>query len=140
LTLTLEKHGKHRWINWREKRSGHLFQGRYKAVLVDGDTYLSELIRYIHLNPVRAGMVDAPEKYPWSGHGVYLGKQSIPWLTTSTMLNQFGKSTKQARSRYGVFVLEGLTETHRSEFHGGEEDSRILARVSYLHIPFFVNN
>ena len=67
-----------RWINWRKKRTGHLFQGRYKAVLVDGDSYLLELIRYIHLNPVRAGMVTDPEEYLLSGHRAYLGIENLP--------------------------------------------------------------
>ncbi len=84
-----------RWINWREKRTGHLFQGRYKAVLVDGDSYLLELVRYLHLNPVRAGMVANPEEYPWSGHRAYLGLEKLPWLTTDWTLAQFGKSVAQ---------------------------------------------
>ena len=71
-----------RWGNWRQSRTGHLFQGRYKAVLVDADTYLLELTRYIHLNPVRSGIVRIPEDYPWSGHRAYLGLETIPWLTT----------------------------------------------------------
>ena len=71
-----------RWVNWRQNRMGHLFQGRYKAVLVDADTYLKELTRYIHLNPVRAGIVKDPEAYPWSGHRAYLELEVIPWLTT----------------------------------------------------------
>jgi len=58
-----------RWMNWRQKRSGHLFQGRYKAVLVDADPYLEKLIRYVHLNPVRSGIVKEPEDYP----GTYFG-------------------------------------------------------------------
>jgi REP element-mobilizing transposase RayT len=71
-----------RWGNWRQSRTGHLFQGRYKAVLVEADTYLLELTRYIHLNPVRSGIVRIPEDYPWSGHRTYLGLETIPWLTT----------------------------------------------------------
>jgi putative transposase len=63
-----------RWVNGREKRTGHLFQGRYKAVLIDGDSYLLELVRYIHLNPLRAGMVQNPEEYPWTSHPAYLGR------------------------------------------------------------------
>ncbi|MEW6426823.1 MAG: transposase [Thermodesulfobacteriota bacterium] len=115
-----------RWINQREKRTGHLFQGRYKAVLVDGDRYLLELVRYIHLNPVRAGMVNDPGEYPWSGHTAYLGKESLPWLTTDWVLGQFGKSVGKARAGYRAFVLDRLGEAHRPEFHGGEEDPRIL--------------
>ncbi|MFO7813311.1 MAG: transposase [Pelovirga sp.] len=55
-----------RWINWQQQRCGHLFQGRYKAVLVDADSHLLELTAYIHLNLVRAGVVDKPQNYPWS--------------------------------------------------------------------------
>lgn len=120
-----------RWINWREKRTGHLFQGRYKTVLVDGDSYLLELVRYIHLNPVRAGMVKNPEEYPWSGHKAYLGKEVLPWLTTDWVLGQFGKSASRARAGYSAFVLDGLGGEHRSEFHGGSEDSRILGDDSF---------
>jgi REP element-mobilizing transposase RayT len=60
------------WINRRLNRSGHLFQGRYKAVLIDADSFLLELVAYIHLNPVRAGMVATPENYHWSSHCAYL--------------------------------------------------------------------
>ena len=80
-----------RWINWRQNRSGHLFQGRYKAVLVDADAYLLELTRYIHLNPVRAGIVKEPEDSPWSSHRAYLGREVISWLTTDWVLSQFSK-------------------------------------------------
>jgi putative transposase len=121
-----------RWINWREKRTGHLFQGRYKAILVDGDSYLLELARYIHLNPVRAGMVKDPEDYPWSGHRAYLSKEFLPWLTTDWMLGQFGETVAKARAGYRAFVLDGLGEEHRPEFHGGGEDSRLLGDDSFV--------
>ena len=78
-----------RWINRREKRMGHLFQGRYKALLVDRDAYLLELVRYIHLNPVRAGLMEEPSDYPWSGHRTYLGKDQVAWLSTDWVLSQF---------------------------------------------------
>lgn len=121
-----------RWINWREKRTGHLFQGRYKAILVDGDSYLLELARYIHLNPVRAGMVKDPEEYTWSGHRAYLGKEFLPWLTTDWMLGHFGKSVAKARGGYRDFVLDGLGEEYRPEFHGGGEDPRVLGDDSFV--------
>ena len=121
-----------RWINWREKRTGHLFQGRYKAVLVDGDSYLLELVRYIHLNPVRAGMVRRPEEYPWSGHRAYLGMETLPWLTTDWMLAQFGKNVAKARSEYTAFVLDGLDEERRPEFHGAGVDSRLLGDDNFM--------
>lgn len=121
-----------RWINWREKRTGHLFQGRYKAVLVDGDNYLLELVRYIHLNPVRAGMVTNPEEYPWSSHRAYLGKETLPWLTTDWMLAQFGKNVAKARAAYMAFVLDGLDEERRPEFHGAGVDSRLLGDDNFM--------
>ena len=121
------------WINWREKKAGHLFQGRYKAVLVDGDNYLLELVRYIHLNPVRAGMVQFPEKYPWSGHHAYLGKEVLPWLSTDSVLEQFGKSVVKSRAGYMQFVLDGLGEKHRPEFHGGSNDTRFLGDDNFMN-------
>ena len=57
-----------RWINWRRKTVGHVFQGRYQAILIDADNYLLQLVAYLHLNPLRAGMVKRPEDYPWSSH------------------------------------------------------------------------
>jgi hypothetical protein len=121
-----------KWINWRLKRTGHLFQGRYKAVLVDGDSYLMELVRYIHLNPVRAGMVKDPEEYPWSSHRIYLGKESLPSLTTDWLLEHFSKTSAEAREGYRNFVLDGLGEERRPEFYGIGEDSRLLGNDSFV--------
>ncbi len=121
-----------RWINWRKGRTGHLFQGRFKAVLVDRDSYLLELVRYIHLNPIRANIVKEPEEYPWTSHKAYLGKEILPWLTTDWMLGQFGKSVKLAREAYQTFVLDGIAEKHRPEFYGGEEDLRILGGDTFM--------
>ena len=122
-----------RWINWRRHSSGHLFQGRFKAVLVDADSYLMELTRYIHLNPVRAGIVGAPEDYPWSGHRAYLSRETIPWLTTDWVLAQFGNSVARARREYGKFVDRGKEDGHRQEFHSGaSNDSRILGDDTFI--------
>lgn len=122
-----------RWINWRRKSSGHLFQGRFKAVLVDADSYLLELTRYIHLNPVRAGMMRTPEDYPWSGHRAYLGLETIPWLTTEWVLAQFGRSVSRARREYGKFVVLGKEDGRRQEFHSGvASDSRILGDDTFI--------
>lgn len=121
-----------RWINWREKRTGHLFQGRYKAVLVDGDSYLLELVRYIHLNPVRSGMVGVPEEYPWSSHRAYLGREVIPWLTSDWTLARFGKAISKARTAYEAFVRDGLGEEHRPEFHGSGTDSRLFGNDNFM--------
>jgi putative transposase len=101
------------YFNNRHNRAGHLFQGRYKAILVDADPYAGELSRYIHLNPVRAGIAEQPEKYPWSSYADYIGKESPPgWLTTGWLLRYFGKKTVEARKAYRFFVRAamGVTE------------------------------
>ena len=121
-----------RWINRRQKRVGHLFQGRYQAVLIDRDSYLLELVRYIHLNPVRAGMVDGPRDYPWSGHKAYLGEEAIPWLTTEWVLGQFGRRLGEARQRYGAFVREGIREGYREELHRGSKDPRVVGDEDFV--------
>ena len=121
-----------RWINWRQKRTGHLFQGRFKAILVDADSYLLELVRYIHLNPVRVGMVAGPDDYPWSSHRAYLGLETLPWLTTNWLLEQFGATSATAMKRYRAFVRDGVNEERRPEFHGAGTDSRLLGDDSFM--------
>jgi len=122
-----------RWINWRNNRTSHLFQGRYKAVLVDSDGYLLELVRYIRMNPVRAGMAKMPDAYRWSSHHAYLGKEFLPWLTTDEVLSRFGTAESRARAGYASFLFDGLGEGHRPEFHGkGETDSRLLGDDHFL--------
>ncbi|HET6421230.1 MAG TPA: transposase, partial [Geobacteraceae bacterium] len=114
-----------RWINWRQKRTGHLFQGRHKAFLIDRDEYLQQLVRYVHLNPVRVGLVREPEEYRWSSHRAYLGNELLPWLTADFTLDQFSGKIDKARLGFAVFVAAGMTEGHRPEFHGqGMTDSR----------------
>src|SRR3990172_6960564 len=120
------------WVNSRQKKVGHLFQGRYKAIVVDADAYLAELVRYIHLNPVRAKLVKDPEKYFWSGHRAYIGQENLPWLTTDWVLSQFGRRLKSARARYGEFVQYGRKEGHRQEFHDGTSGGRILGGDSFV--------
>jgi len=115
-----------RWFNTQQKRTGHLFQGRFKALLVDGDSYLLALVRYTHLNPVRAGMVKDPFEYGWSSHLAYTGAHTLPWLTSEPVLSQFSSQLELARKSYVDFVLDGLSETHRPEFHAGSHDSRVL--------------
>ena len=115
-----------RYINRRRNQVGHLFQGRYKALLIDADRYLLQLVRYIHNNPVRAGMVKLPEQYIWSSHSSYLGKVPVSWLTTDWVLSQFAKEKRRAIGKYRDFVLAGKDEVHRKEFHQGNREGRIL--------------
>lgn len=122
-----------RWVNWRQNRSGHLFQGRYKSVVVDGDEYLLELVRYTHLNPVRAGIAKTPSAYRWTSHTAYCGNETIPWLTTEFVLAGFAPKLATARKRYASFISEGAGEGHRPEFHGrGSEDTRVLGDSSFV--------
>jgi putative transposase len=93
------------YFNKRHNRFGHLFQGRYKAILVDADEYAGELSRYIHLNPVRAGLTNLPEGYPWTSYLNYIGKKKSPrWHKTDWLLRYFGNSPAEARRKYRTFV------------------------------------
>ena len=121
-----------RFINRREQRIGHLFQGRFKALLVDADGYLLELVRYIHLNPVRAKLVADPANYRSSGHLAYLGKAHKAWLTTDWVLSQFASSSGTARRGYEAFVQAGLHEGHRDEFHRERLEGAILGADHFV--------
>ena len=101
-------------FNRRHGRSGHLFQGRYKATLVDKETHLLALTRYIHLNPVRAGMVARPEEYVWSSYRDYItSRREWVWLQTEWILRQFAEGKALARKRYQRFVEEGISRESR---------------------------
>ena len=116
-----------KWFNWRHNKTGHVFEGRYKAVMVDSDEYLLELAAYIHLNPVRAGITAVPEMYRWSSHRAFLGKESLSWLETDFILSQFSTKLKTARRSFATFVSSHVGEPRRKEFHGEKNiDSRIF--------------
>jgi putative transposase len=119
------------WVNRQKGRTGHLFQGRYKAILIDADRYLLALVRYIHLNPIRAGIARVPEDYHWSSHRAYLGREQLPWLTTSTVLSQLSTKPSVARRKFQDFVLEGMKEGRREDLHKGVVDVRILGDESF---------
>ncbi|UCD56412.1 MAG: transposase [Candidatus Hydrogenedentota bacterium] len=93
------------YFNRRRRRAGHVLQGRYKAFVIDKDSYLLSVSRYLHLNPVRAGMVSRPEEYPWSSYREYIGKGTRRgWLTCDWVLEQFSKDPARARHGYKEFV------------------------------------
>jgi len=109
-------------FNLRYGRHGHLFQNRYKSILCEEDAYLQELVRYIHLNPLRAGLVrDLRELafYPYSGHSVLVGKKKKLWQDRDYVLRYFGKMEKEARTAYVSYVSEGLERGRRPELMGG---------------------
>jgi len=97
------------YYNRAHKRVGHFFQGRYKSILVDKEAYLLELSRYIHLNPVRAKLVDLPQEYKWSSYQYYcLSKRAPIFLTTDFTLNAFASSPANASVLYKDYIYEGL--------------------------------
>lgn len=98
------------YFNVKRKRSGHLFQGRYKAIVVEADEYALELSRYMHLNPVRAGMVSRPQDHEWSSYRSYAGLAVKPqWLTQEVILGSFGQGNGKAGYRSFVESLIGAT-------------------------------
>jgi len=110
------------YFNRRHRRSGHLFENRYKSILCDEENYLLALIRYIHLNPVRAGMVESMEeldRYPWCGHGALIGKRECPWMDVDYVLLQFSTKKRRAQDAYRRFVGEGIHMGHQLELTGG---------------------
>jgi REP element-mobilizing transposase RayT len=110
-----------RYYNQRYRQVGHLFQGRYKAILCDRESYLLELVRYLHLNPVRAGMVKDPKRYPWSSHRVYLGGRDAQGVSVEKVLSRWSRRRRQAVAGYKGFVLEGIRQGHREEFYQVKE-------------------
>lgn len=102
------------YINIKRKRSGHLFQGRYKAILVDKDSYLLELSRYLHLNPVQAKMVEKPEEYLHSSYGSYVSESKEDIVTTNMLLGMLTGDAEKARERYKSYVESALGEDLKS--------------------------
>lgn len=96
-------------FNRRHERAGHLFQGRFKAILIQKETYLLELSRYIVLNPVRAGMVKHPKSWPWSSYRATAGEEAAPsWLRVEELISAFGNPKSRAKAAYRRFVDEAI--------------------------------
>lgn len=123
--------GYSQYYNHRYRRVGHLLQGRHKAILCQSDLYLSELVRYIHLNPVRAKMVAKPEQYKWSGHRAYLGLEPAGLVDVEPVLRHFGAKKKVAREAYRQFVAAGMKFGHQKEFYLADE-GRILGAEEFV--------
>ena len=146
------------YFNRRHGRKGHLFENRYKSILCDEDNYLLALVRYIHLNPIRAKIIQTMaelDKYPWSGHRAVIGKAKNPWMDIATVLAQFGGTKRKAMNEYRRFMQEGLDQGHDPQYSGGglvrslggwsnvlsmrrkgqkeETDERILGSGDFVH-------
>ncbi len=129
------------WFNKRYDRVGHLFQGRYKAILVDEDAYLLELIRYIHLNPVRANIVTDPIDYLLSSHAAYAGHVKPPsWLTVHRCLGHFGKTESAARAAYLHFMGQTTAEELLEQLRHGNKEGRILGNENFIKDVLTQNN
>lgn len=110
------------YFNKRHGRTGHLFENRYKSILCQEDAYLLTLVRYIHLNPVRAGIVKdmhSLDRFRWCGHSLIIKKDELPWFDKNLILNQFSTSYKKAVIGYHNFVEEGFTMGRKPELVGG---------------------
>ncbi|MBI1921343.1 MAG: transposase [Geobacter sp.] len=121
-----------KWINYSRQRTGHVFQGRYKALLIDSDSYLLELVRYVHLNPVRAGIAKESDDYLWTWHRAYLGRETLPWLTSEWVLSMLSSEIGKARKAYCDFVNDGIGEGRRNEFHSGTCEGRLLGDDKFV--------
>ena len=110
------------YFNRRHHRTGHLFENRYKSILCDEDNYLLALVRYIHLNPIRAKIIHTMEeldRYPWTGHRAVIGKEIHPWMDIDGILAEFGRTKKKARSEYRRFVHAEMNQGRMPELTGG---------------------
>jgi putative transposase len=119
-------------FNRRHKMVGQLFAGRYRSILVDADAYLLQLVRYIHRNPLRAGMVTKPDQYPWTSHRGYLSdERQWDWLHKEFVLSQFSTRPRERREAYKEFIAdEDLEEIRR--FFGGRNIPAILGSDGFI--------
>ena len=134
------------YVNRTHKRVGHVFQGRYKAILVEKESYLLELSRYVVLNPVRAGMVDDAGQWPWSSYAATMGTVPAPaWRITDWILGQFGRQRGEAMARFRDFVragigLTGLWKGLRGQIYLGSdaflEQMQALPNDTLAEIPY----
>ena len=98
------------YYNKKQERSGHLFQGRYKAILIDPEPYLLDLVRQIHLLPVRDGLQGDPMQHPWSSHRAYCGREKVLWLNSQRTLLQIDETGIRALMKFHSYVNEGLQQ------------------------------
>ena len=128
------------YFNVKRKRTGHLFQGRYKAIVVEADEYALELSRYMHLNPVRAGMVRVPQEHEWSSYICYVGVGAgLEWLKTDFILGYFGESRIESARKYKMFVEDLLKTEYESPLNSAVASTilgtpEFIAEISEKHV------
>jgi REP element-mobilizing transposase RayT len=118
-----------RAVQARLQTTGHLFEKRYHALIVDADEYLLAQLRYIHLNPVRANLAASPDEYPWSSHHAYLGSRPEPWVTTGLALRMFDADRSRAIAAYQAFV--SAMPARSPLLDRNERDPRILGNDAF---------
>jgi REP element-mobilizing transposase RayT len=118
-------------FNIKYRTWGHLFQGRYKAILCEKDSYFLELSAYLHLNPVRGGLVDDPSEYPWSSYPAYMGKEKGDLVDRDFLFSQFSVKRSVARREYEKFVKSRLGQGHRDDFYK-LKDQRFLGPNEFV--------
>ena len=127
-------------FNLTHHRTGHLFQNRYKSIVCEKEAYVLELIRYIHLNPIRAGLVNnlkELDRYPWSGHAVLMGNRQLDGQVLEEVFQRFGQNIFSAREKYRQFIADGLTTSHRADLVGGGSKRRRGTKNDSAHRDHF---
>lgn len=128
------------YFNRKYRRSGHLFQNRYKSILCEEEPYFLELVRYIHLNPLRAGLVAdlaGLDRYQWSGHAVLLGNRAMESQETDEVLARFSRNKAHSRQAYREFIIDGIEAGRRDELVGGGLKRSHLAREGSIDLEAF---
>ncbi len=121
-----------RWFNDHHQQQGHLFQGRYKAILIDPELYLLPLVRDLHLAPVNGAIESDPMRYPWSSHRAFCGREKVLWLTQTLVFAHIEETGIRALMRFHAYVNEGLAKPAEVNFQrGGEYDPRVLGDKDY---------
>jgi putative transposase len=127
-----------RRYNQRHQLPGHLIQGRYNALLVERESQLLEVARYISLNPVRARLVDTPEAWRWSSHRYCCGHDALPsWLTCDTILGMFNNSAPEGKGSYRDFVMAGIGKPNPLRRHSESTNRSVLRNGPIPSLEFF---
>lgn len=121
-----------RHINRRKNRRGHLFSGRYKALVVENDKAIIELVRHIHLNPVQARIASSPGSFAWSSYHHYLGKNHLPWLSTFPVLGRYARDLTSARQRFKLHTLMAVGSHTAHKFDRGTHHNSILGDRKFV--------
>ena len=120
-------------FNKKYQRTGHLFQGRFRSILVDKDNYLLELSRYIHNNPVKAGLVNKPEYYKWSSYGAYVRKEKDDIVATELILSQFRNNFKEETKCYADFVNDNKGTLEEDWLKNNTKRQRFLGNKYFVN-------